>query len=101
MKKRFVAAGAAVSLASLMVLSASAETKTYDVASFTGVKVSNGISVDITVGGAQSIEAEASTERLERLRIDSDDGVLRIRLKRKNNSGWNWGNSGGNVNVAI
>ena len=83
----------------LMAGSAVAETKTYDLAPFTGVKAATGVDVTITVGEVQSVRAVGPDGKMDRLEIAVDDGMLRIR--RRNRKGWGWGWDDSNFEVTI
>jgi hypothetical protein len=56
-----------------------AETRSLDVAEFSAVEVTSGITADITVGGAQSVSAEARNPKaFDDFRYEVRGGVLRV-----------------------
>ena len=77
MKRLFLAALAAASV-SLPTL-ALAESKTLDVAPFTGIDITSGITAHVALGGAQSVVAESpDAEDLANLKYEVRNGVLRV-----------------------
>jgi len=89
MNRTSISIGAA-SLAALACGAAQADEKTYDLAGFTGVSVSAGITAEIAVGGDYSVRAESSEEGLEKLDIRVKGDALEIRRK---NMSFNFGRS--------
>jgi hypothetical protein len=75
-KLPIVAAAAALALYST---SAFAETRTLDVGPFTGIEITSGINAVVTVGGAQSVVAEApGTSDFDDFKFEVRDGVLHV-----------------------
>lgn len=77
------ASGAALALVS----GAQAATRDYDVASFDKVDAAAGVTVKITVGGAQSVAAETEGEDFDHLVVAVKDGWLRV---KRDSNGLRW-----------
>lgn len=75
---------AVIAAAALLPASALAETRTYsDLAAFEEIEVSSGINANVTVGGDQSVEVEATEEEdFDQLRVTVRNGRLSIGLDR-------------------
>jgi len=78
---------AAVGLAGAMVVAVSgaafAQSKTFEVAPFSGVDISSGLNADITVGPTVSVTAQARDPRdLDDLRVEVRDDRLFARIER-------------------
>lgn len=83
--KRLLAASA---MAAALSTPAFAETKNFDLAGFTRVSASAGVSVTMTVGGDYSVRAESSAEGLDRLKVEIVGDELVI--GRKPLKGFRW-----------
>lgn len=69
---------AVAAAALLLAAPAYAETRTIELPAFTAIDVSSGINATISVGGTQSIEAEAKDAKLlDELQVRVEDGVLK------------------------
>lgn len=79
--------------------SGSGNTRTYQVADFTGVTLRGSDDVDVRVGSAFSVRAEGDPEVLEYLKIEKDGDTLRI--GRRNRSGFNWGDRSAKIYVTM
>lgn len=77
-----LAAGAASCLA---IGAAAAETRDYDFSGFTMVSASEGVNVEVSVGGDYEVRAEGDADKLDKLRIELRGDTLRI---DRRNSGW-------------
>ena len=69
-------------IASLAALPAFAETRAYELESFNAIEVSSGIEVDISAGRSQSISVEQRDGKFEDIKLEVEDGVLRIKRVR-------------------
>ncbi|MCW3846525.1 DUF2807 domain-containing protein [Sphingomonas sp. LB-2] len=74
-------------------LSGVAASRSYDATGFTAIDLRGSDDVDVKVGGAFSVKAEGDSKLLEELEITVTNGTLRI--SRKGNSHWNWGDHDG------
>lgn len=74
-------------------------TRTYQVADFTGVALRGSDDVDVRVGSAFSVRAEGDPEVLEYLKIEKDGDTLKI--GRRNRSGFNWGDRSAKIYVTM
>ncbi|WP_425409571.1 head GIN domain-containing protein [Hyphococcus sp.] len=87
MKKHFtmtaIAAGAAVCFSAG---AAQAETRDYDLSGFTMIDASEGVPVEISVGGDFSVRAEGDSDKLDRLRLENKSSTLH--LDRTRDGGW-------------
>ncbi|MFW5832027.1 MAG: head GIN domain-containing protein [Prolixibacteraceae bacterium] len=64
--------------------------KTRNVKNFSGIKVSSGIELYITMGNRETLKIEADEEDIEDVKTEVKNGTLHIYMKRRNN--WfNWG----------
>lgn len=74
----------------LLVSPALGETRTYDVAAFTGIDVSSGIDVLFTTGSAQSVVVKNDKGDFDDIKIAVNDGQLVLSRKQKNwiTGGW-------------
>lgn len=79
--------------------SGSGNTRTYQVADFTGVALRGSDDVDVRVGSAFSVRAEGDPEVMEYLKIEKDGDTLKI--GRRNRSGFNWGDREAKVYVTM
>lgn len=79
--------------------SGSGNTRTYQVADFTGVAARGSDDVDVRVGSAFSVRAEGDPEVLEYLKIEKDGDTLKI--GRRNRSGFDWGDRSAKVYVTM
>lgn len=79
--------------------SGSGNTRTYQVADFTGVVLRGSDDVDVRVGSAFSVRAEGDPEVLEYLKIEKDGDTLKI--GRRNRSGFNWGDRSVKIYVTM
>lgn len=78
---RLVGAAALAALVAVLPTAATAESRTYDVASFTEIEISSGIDATITIGETQSVEAEATdAARLDELIVEVSNGRLHARF---------------------
>ena len=64
------------------------ETRTYDVAPFTGLDVATGIQVVFTTGGVQSVVAENENGVWDKLEVKVKDDTLHLQRKYQS---WGWG----------
>ncbi|MEM9669460.1 MAG: head GIN domain-containing protein [Pseudomonadota bacterium] len=71
-----------------LAVSASAETRTYELPPFNEIDVSSGLTVIFEAGPEQSIVAETEQGDFDKLIIEVEDDTLYIRRPR---NGWNWG----------
>ena len=79
--------------------SGSGTTRTFAVADFTGLALRGSDDVDVRVGTGFSVRAEGPSKELDKLRIERVGDTLRI--GRKNQSGFNWGNNDDDVKVFV
>jgi len=77
---------AAAAIAALLAAPAFADTKTYDVPTFTGIDVSAGLTVEFTEGPAQSVTVENKNKAWDKIKVSVDDGLLV--LERPKKMGW-------------
>lgn len=66
------------SVAVLLITAAHAETEIYDFSGFSRVSASEGVDVEVTVGGDFSVRAEGDAEDIERLEIKKRGEKLKI-----------------------
>ncbi|MDJ0919556.1 MAG: head GIN domain-containing protein [Henriciella sp.] len=80
----------AVSISSFFVLGAAqAETRTYDVESFTAIDVSAGLDVVFETGAAQSVQVESESGDFDDIKVlVNGDTLVLSRAKQVN---WSWG----------
>lgn len=78
---RLVGAAALAALIAVLPTAATAESRTYDVDSFTEIEISSGIDATIAIGETQSVEAEATDAvRLDELIVEVSNGRLHARF---------------------
>lgn len=76
-------------VALLAAAPAMAETRTFDMDAFDGIKVSSGLDLTFEVGPAQSVTVDHNGDDWDRFEIDVSGGVLE--LGRRSNGIMNWG----------
>ncbi len=79
-------------VASLAILclagTAAAETRSFDVGSFSALDVSAGIEVDFNIGNTQSVTVENKKDDFSDISVSVKDDTLILKRKKKN---WGWG----------
>lgn len=71
-----------------MAGSAAAETRTFDVGSFTEIDVSGGLDVEFTTGGAQSVTVLNKKDDFSDIIVEVKGDTLVLKRKKKNWGGW-------------
>lgn len=69
-------------------------TRNYQLAAFDRIEVSGPYDVKVAIGGAPSASATGGGTLLDETDVLVEDGILKIRPKKKNGVRWNWGRGG-------
>ncbi len=99
---RFVPLAAAALLSSACHMGASAEARdpgtttnrSYQIGSFDRIEVSGSYDVKVATGGTPGAKATGGEKLLDETEVVVEDGVLKIRSKKKGGMGWSWGRTG-------
>lgn len=70
-----------------------------EVSGFSGITSSGSYTIFITMGNKESLRLEGDADVLSEIETKVEDGILKIRNKKRMN-GWNWNNNG-KVNIYI
>lgn len=84
--------------ATILTTAAHAETRSYDVSSFTGIDVSAGLNVTFTTGGPQSITVENTKGDFSDISVEVKGDTLMLKRKKKN---WGWGKKRLRYNITV
>lgn len=89
-----------VSVAALCLAgAATAETRSYDVGSFTNIDISAGLDLDFTAGEAQSVMVENEKGDFSDIEVDVRGDTLV--LKRKKNMNWGWNRKRARYSITV
>lgn len=90
----------AASVAVLFIAgAASAETRSYDVGSFTAIDASAGLDVTFTTGGEQSVTVENRKGDFSDIEVLVKNDTLILKRAKKNN--WGWGKKRERYNITV
>lgn len=68
--------------------------RNYQVAAFDRIEVSGPYDVKVATGGTPSASATGGGKLLDETEVLVENGILKIRAKKKNGVRWNWGRTG-------
>lgn len=89
-----------LSAASLVALTAHAETRDFDLEAFNAIKIAQGMEAFVTIGEKQSVSVDGPDGKMDGVDIYVKGETLFIRRAKKKN-GWGWGRNVSNFTVNV